>query len=129
MLRRQLYDAISALAGLFYMRYLVDGIIGNDGDAFDVQYRIMIFGLLSSDSISQKVGKHMCISHFLNWQPELQSKYNLCALVWIIELFHVFSFHVSACKTSLYPKTNPSSTILVAIHVSLTCPAPGFDTT
>lgn len=63
------------------MKYLVDRITGHDGDAFDVRYRIKIFKLLSSDSISQSVGKHNCISHFLKWQLELQSKYNVYALV------------------------------------------------
>lgn len=53
------------------MRYLVDRITGHGGDAFDVRYRIKIFKLLSSDSIFQSVGKHSCISHFLNWQLEL----------------------------------------------------------
>lgn len=35
------------------MKYLVDRITGHDGDAFDVRYRIKIFKLLASDSISQ----------------------------------------------------------------------------
>lgn len=67
---------------------------------FDIGLRYSNFFLLIR--YLKSVGKHNCISHFLKWQLELQSKYNVYALVWISKLFHVFPFHVIA-RRAVYP--------------------------